>query len=98
NFFSQWGKQRSSALGLDFDGIPQLFVVIEPDSDVYRPVRPFRSFRVPACTGSFRHERWSVRQYEPLPRFHRPATWDAQKMRRVAEDASRALEEVLQRP
>ena len=30
HFRSQWGKERSSMLGLDGDGAPRVFVVVEP--------------------------------------------------------------------
>jgi len=97
HFQSQWGKQRSSMLGLDSKGTPCWFVVIEPkDTDDLRSrVGSTRSFRVTARTDSFVYEAWSVRQYEPLPRFHRPARWNPAKIRRVADDVSVALEGVL---
>ena len=53
------------------------------------------SFRVTACVDSFVYEAWSVRQYEPLPPFHRPASWNPARIRRVAEDVSVALKGVL---
>jgi glycosyltransferase involved in cell wall biosynthesis len=97
HFRSQWGKARSSMLGLNPDGTGRMFVVVEPDKpgSIHGRVQSTRSFRVTECTGSFCYEGWSVGQYEPLPRFHRPAKWDAQRMRRVAEDVSVALERVL---
>jgi len=99
HFRSQWDKARSSMLGLNPDGTASLFVVVEPETpgNIHGRVQSTRSFRVAECTGSFSHEGWSVRQYEPLPRFHRPATWNAQRMRRVAEDVSLALDGVLPR-
>jgi glycosyltransferase involved in cell wall biosynthesis len=97
HFQSQWGKHRSSMLGLDSTGTPRWFVVIQPKetADLHGRVASTRSFRVTACVDSFFFGAWSVRQYEPLPRFHRPARWNAERIRRVAEDASRALEGVL---
>jgi glycosyltransferase involved in cell wall biosynthesis len=99
HFQSQWGKARSCVLGLSPDGMPRLFVAVEPEmlANLHGRVPSTRSFRVTACTDSFSHESWSVRQYEPLPRFHRPAKWNAEKMWRVAEDVSLALEGVLPR-
>jgi glycosyltransferase involved in cell wall biosynthesis len=100
HFRSQWGKERSSMLGLAADSTPRLFVVVEPETngDVHGRVCSTRSFRVPACNGSFSQDRWSVREYEPLPRFHRPAKWNPEKMRQVAEDVSLALDGVIARP
>ena len=97
HFQSQWGKQRSSMLGLDSRGIAQWFVVIEPiETARLRGREPStHSFRVTTCVDSFSYEGWSVRQYEPLPPFHRPARWNAERMRRVAEDVALALEGVL---
>ena len=97
---SQWGKERSSMLGLTAKGIPSLFVVVEPENHDRDHVRApsTSSFRVPACTDHFAYEKWSVRQYEALPRFHRPARWDAERIRQVAEDVSEALQGVLAAP
>ena len=99
-FHSPWGKQRSNMLALNRDGTPRFFVVIEPQGQAIRHYRiPSNgSFRVTACTDSFQYEAWSVRQYEALPRLHRPAKWNAQRMRRVAEDVSLALEGLLPLP
>jgi glycosyltransferase involved in cell wall biosynthesis/thiamine kinase-like enzyme len=99
HFQSQWGKQRSSMLGLDATGTPCCFVVIEPNkADDFRARVPStRSFRVTACMDAFVYADWSVRQYEPLPRFHRPARWDPPRIRRVAEDVSVALNGLLTR-
>ena len=84
-------------LGLDGKRTPYCFVVIEPNkTDDFRSRVPStRSFQVAACVDSFAHEAWSVRQYEPLPRFHRPARWNPARIRRVAEDVSVALSGVL---
>ena len=100
HFQSQWGKRRSSMLGLDPTGIPHMFVVVEPQEQARLQWRASStpSFRVPACTDSFLHGEWSVRQCEPLPPFHRPARWNAERIRRVAEDVSVALASVLLRP
>jgi glycosyltransferase involved in cell wall biosynthesis/thiamine kinase-like enzyme len=97
HFQSQWGKQRSSMLGLDRMGTPSCFVVIEPNKrdDFRSRVASTGSFRVAACVDSFVYEAWSVRQYEPLPRFHRPASWNPARIRRVAQDVSVALTGVL---
>ena len=35
--------------------------------------------------------------FEPLPRLHRPARWDAPRIQRVSEEVSRALEQLLPR-
>ena len=92
-FSSQWGKQRSSFLGLDAQGVARSFLSVEPVGKHSRPpLRSVSSFRVPVCVGSFRHKDWWVRQYEPLPQFHRPAKWDLGRIRQVAADASRALD------
>jgi hypothetical protein len=100
HFHSQWGKERSNMLGLRPDGTPHSFVVVKPGnaSDLHDRIRSTASFRVTACTDSFSHEGWSVRQYEPLPRLHGPAKWNAQRMRRVAADVPLALEGLLPRP
>ena len=99
-FDSPWGKQRSNMLALNRDGTPRFFVVIEPQGEANRHYRiPSNgSFRVTACTDSFQYEAWSVRQDQALPRLHRPAKWNAQRMRRVAEDVSLALEGLLPLP
>jgi glycosyltransferase involved in cell wall biosynthesis len=100
DFQSQWSKRRSSMLGLTPDGTPRLFVVVEPEEmrDLHGRVPSTASFRVAECTDAFAYANWSVRQYEPLPRFHRPARWNPERMSRVAEDVSVALEGVLPRP
>jgi glycosyltransferase involved in cell wall biosynthesis len=100
HFHSQWGKGRSSVLGLNLDGSPHLFVVVAPEGtdDLHARVPSTSSFRITACTDAFIYKTWSVRQYEPLPRLHRPAKWHPARMRRVAEDVSVALEGVLPRP
>ena len=97
HFQSQWGKNRSSMLGLDRRGTIQWFVVVEPKEkdDFRRRVPSTRSFRIAACVDSFVYDAWSVRQFEPLPRFHRPARWNSARIRRVAEDVSLALNGVL---
>jgi hypothetical protein len=98
-FSSQWDKQRSSLLGLNAQGFPEFFLVVEPFDKVSRaPLCQVSSFRVPACTDSFRIGDWSVRQYEPLPRFHRRTRWDPDRIRQVARDASLALAAMLTRP
>src|SRR5262245_2345532 len=88
HFQSQWGKQRSSMLGLDRMGTIRWFVVVQPkEADDFRSRVPStRSFRVTACVDAFIYDAWSVRQYEPLPRFHRPAQWNPARIRRVADD------------
>jgi glycosyltransferase involved in cell wall biosynthesis len=100
HFHSQWGKARSSVLGLNPDGSPRLFVVVAPGQtdDLHARVPSMPSFRITACTDAFTYQNWSIRQYEPLPRLHRPAKWHPARMRGVAEDVSRALEGVLPRP
>ena len=41
-FSSQWGKQRCSVLGLDFDGVPRVFATVERgDRNLRRPVSHF---------------------------------------------------------
>ena len=56
------------------DGHPEFFLMIEAFHASSRgPLRPVSSFRVPACTASFRVGDWYVRQHELLPRYHRPA-------------------------
>ena len=53
------------------------------------------SFRYPPAV--IRSSRgWSVHEFEPLPRFHRPARWDPERICQVAADVSRTLE--LERP
>ena len=99
HFRSQWPKQRSSLLGLGASGAPEFFLTVEPARNT--PLEaPFAvpSFRVPACTASFRVDDWLVREHEPLPRFHRPTRWDPTRIRTVAADASRALAARIPRP
>jgi glycosyltransferase involved in cell wall biosynthesis len=98
HFRSQWGKARSSMLGLAKDGTPYCFLVI--DSVDHKPARASScgSFRVPEHIATFSYQGWSARQYEPLPTFHRPAKWDAVRIQRVAEDVSVVLERMLDRP
>jgi glycosyltransferase involved in cell wall biosynthesis len=100
HFHSHWGKARSNMLGIGSDGTPHVFIVVRPDdkSDVHDRIRHTASFRVTGCTDSFCHEGWSVRQYEPLPRLHGPARWNAERIRRVAADVPRALDGLLSRP
>jgi thiamine kinase-like enzyme len=100
HFRSQWNKKRSSMLGLNRDRTPRLFAVVEPQSkrDLRSRLRSTPSFRITACTDSFSYERWSVRQYEPLPRLHRPAHWDPHRIRRVADDVANALDGLIARP
>lgn len=100
HFRSQWNKKRSSMLGLNRDRTPRLFAVVEPQSkrDLRSRLRSTPSFRITACTDSFSYERWSVRQYEPLPRLHRPAHWGPHRIRRVADDVANALDGLIARP
>jgi glycosyltransferase involved in cell wall biosynthesis len=93
HFHSPWGKARSNFLGLDHDGTPRVFVVVarEDTINLRNQIVSTPSFRVTQCTGTFSHDGWSVRQYEPLPRLHRPAKWDADRIRRAAEDVPLAL-------
>lgn len=100
DFQSQWSKQRSSMLGLDLAGLPRLFVVVEPQqiSELQVHVSSTASFKVAQCAYTFTIEGWAARQYEPLPRFHRPARWDPARIAAVAADAARALEGLLPRP
>jgi glycosyltransferase involved in cell wall biosynthesis len=96
---SQWEKPRSSAIGLDGHGHPEFFLMIEAFHASSRgPLRPVSSFRVPACTASFRVGKWSVRQHELLPRYHRPATWNRERIGQVAADICLALAGALERP
>src|SRR5262245_18521583 len=99
HFRSQWGKERSNMLGLDGDGTPRVFVVVDPQGrpNLIERIRSTRSFRVISCVDSFSHENWSVRLYEPLPRLHRPARWDAARIRCVSEEVSLALNHVFPR-
>jgi glycosyltransferase involved in cell wall biosynthesis len=99
HFRSQWGKERSSMLGLDGDGAPRVFVVVEPHNreNLIERLPTTRSFRVATCVDSFCDHRWSVRLYEPLPPLHRPARWDAPRIQRVSEEVSRTLEQLLPR-
>jgi hypothetical protein len=61
-------------------------------------VTPGASFRVPACRHSYAYDGWSVREFEPLPQFHRPARWNMRRLRQVVVDASLALTGKLDRP
>ena len=99
HFSSQWEKERSSFVGLNRWGQPEFFLTVQPLAKTPRgPMAPVPSFRIPACTDAFSFEHWSVRQYEPLPQFHRPAWWDPSRIRAVAADTSRALAGALERP
>ena len=91
-FSSQWDKQRSSFVGLNVAGDAELFLTIEAvDNRPRGPLLSVQSFRVPACRRSFRHGRWSVHEFEPLPPFHRPARWDPARILKVSADVSRSL-------
>jgi glycosyltransferase involved in cell wall biosynthesis len=97
-FHSQWGKPRSNIIGLSVDGHAEFFLTIEPFTNHSRSLLSVvTSFRVPACIYSFAVGDWLVRQHELMPQFHRPAGWDLARLRRVAADASRALDG-LERP
>ena len=86
-------------VGLNAAGEPELFLTIESlDNRSRGPLLPASSYRVPACRHSFRYGGWSVREFEPLPQFHRPARWDPERIRQVADDVSRALHGRLERP
>jgi hypothetical protein len=99
HFSSQWDKQRSSFIGLNTSGKPEVFLTIEAlDNPSRGPVSAAASYRVPACRHAFRHGDWSVREFEPLPPFHRPARWEPTRIRQVAADVSRALEGRIDRP
>ena len=98
HFSSQWDKQRSSFLGLNAARKPELFLTIESlDNPSLGALLPTSSFRVPVCRHSFSHGDWSVREFEPLPQFHRPARWNPDRIRQVATDVSLALEGRLER-
>ena len=86
-------------LGLDGDGTPRVFVVVDPQggAKLTERIRSTRSFCVITCVDSFSFENWSVRLYEPLPRLHRPARWDAARIRLVSEEVSLALAHLLPR-
>jgi glycosyltransferase involved in cell wall biosynthesis/thiamine kinase-like enzyme len=99
HFSSQWDKQRSSFVGLNAEGEPELFLTIESlDYRSRSPLLAASSYRVPACLYSFCYGSWSVRELEPLPQFHRPAEWDPERIRQVAADVSRVLERWFERP
>jgi aminoglycoside phosphotransferase (APT) family kinase protein len=76
-----------------------VFVVVEPHNreTLTERLPETRSFRIAKCIDSFKNERWSVRSFEPLPRLHRPARWDASRIRQVSEEVSRVLEQLLPR-
>ncbi len=99
HFRSQWGKERSSMLGLARDGTPRVFVVVEPRArgNVAERLPATQSFRVTTCIDSFCHRNWSVRLYESLPSLHQPARWDAPRIRQVSEEVTRVLEPLLPR-
>jgi glycosyltransferase involved in cell wall biosynthesis len=88
---SQVEKPRSSAIGLNSEGRPEFFLTIEASDGISRALLPVSSFRVPACTASFRVADWSVRQHELLPQYHRPAAWNRDRIAQVAADVSLAL-------
>ena len=99
HFSSQWEKQRSSFVGLNTSGEAEVFLTIEPRETVSRGASvAAASYRVPACRHAFATNGWSVREFEPLPRFHRPARWDSIRIRQVAADVSRSLAGRFQRP
>src|SRR5262245_45717039 len=99
HFSSQWDKRRSSFIGFNTKGTPELFLTIEAvDNPLRAPVSSAASYRVPVCRNAFSHAEWTVREFEPLPPFHRPALWDPSRIRQVAADVSRALEGRFDRP
>jgi glycosyltransferase involved in cell wall biosynthesis len=99
HFSSQWEKQRSSFVGLNVAGEPELFLTIEPiDMRPRDPLVAAASYRVPDCRYSFAYGSWRVREFEPLPQFHRPARWEPDRIRKVAADVARALDGRFERP
>jgi glycosyltransferase involved in cell wall biosynthesis len=96
---SQWAKQRSSALALDSLGTPSFLVLVEARERVsFHPDIASQSFHVPARLDSFDHEGYHVRIVEALPRYHRAAGWDPALIRRIVDEISKSLEEVLPPP
>lgn len=95
---SQWGKPRSSVLGLGRTTEPHVFITIEPrGSAALHPSDPTATFRVPSLRDQAASGSWLLRSFDPVPRFHRTPRWDPLAVAEVAEEASRLLEPKLVR-
>jgi hypothetical protein len=96
---SQWGKVRSSGLGLGRMSVPQVFVTVEPQvTAVLHPTGRTGTFRVPALRDRATSGRWLLRSFDPVPRFHRTPRWDPVALVAVAQEASQLLDKELTRP
>jgi hypothetical protein len=95
---SQWGKPRSSVLGLGRTTEPHVFITIEPHgSAALHPSDATVTFRVPSLRDQSLCDRWLLRSFDPVPRFHRTPRWEPAAVAEVAEEASRLLDTKLAR-
>jgi hypothetical protein len=96
---SQWGKPRSSMLGLGRGAEPHVFVRIEPvDRAVLHPRSTSRAFRIPLRRDHAVSGPWLLRSFDPVPRFHKTPRWDPGVLVTVSREASALLEDELVRP
>jgi hypothetical protein len=95
---SQWGKPRSSMLGLGRSAEPYAFVTVElEESAALHPSGATVTFRVPSLRDSAVRGPWILRSFDPVPSFHRTPNWDPELVAAVAEEASRLLEDEVER-
>jgi hypothetical protein len=96
---SQWGKRRSSALGVGSAARPHVFVTVEPaDASVLHPTGPTRTFQVPRVRERTIQGSWLLTSIDPVPPFHRTPKWRPRLLERVAEEASCLLAGQISRP
>jgi hypothetical protein len=96
---SQWGKPRSSVLGLGRGAEPHVFVRIEPlDAAVLHPRSRAVTFRVPLLRDSTVSGSWLLRSFDAVPGLHRTPRWQPDRLYAVAQEAATVLETELVRP
>lgn len=99
HFRSQFGKPRSSMLGLDRTARPHVFVTVEPrDKEILHPTGRTVNFRVPLLRDRVTSGPWLLRSFDAVPRFHRTPRWNPDSLASVANEASLLLERELTRP
>ena len=95
---SQWGKPRSSMLGLGRTAEPYAFITVElQESAALHPSGSTATFRVPSLRDSDVRGPWLLRSFDPVPSFHRTPNWDPELVAAVAGEASQLLEDEIVR-
>jgi len=90
---SQWGKPRSSMLGIGRTAEPHVFITVEPlEYPVLHPSARTVTFQVPSLRDRAVSDPWLLRSFDSVPRFHRTPLWDPAGVTEIAEEASRLLE------